>query len=84
VINTISEGFARGGVSSSSRNRHVRSSRTTHSIYKRSMLTITFTNKDSKDIDPNQDDPTVITIEIEDFVVMKTLVDQGSSVDILY
>jgi len=30
------------------------------------------------------EDPMVITVEIENFSVMKTLVDQGSSVDVLY
>jgi len=34
--------------------------------------------------DPNQDDPMVITVEIESFAVKKVLVDQGSSFDILY
>jgi len=40
------------------------------------MPTITFTVEDFQDIDPNQNDPMVITIEVEDFVVMNTLIDQ--------
>jgi len=44
----------------------------------------TFMYRDFKVIDPKQDDPMVITVTIENFVVIKTLVDQGSSVDILY
>jgi len=48
------------------------------------MPSITFIDADIKGIDPTQDDPMVITVEIENFAVMKTLVDQGSSVDILY
>jgi len=51
---------------------------------RRRMPPITFTNADFKGIDPFQDDPMVITVEIENFSVMKTLVDQGSSVDVLY
>lgn len=35
-------------------------------------------------VDPNQDDPMVISVELVNFVVKKTLVDQGSSADILY
>jgi len=34
-------------------------------------------------IDPAQDDPMVITLEIDKFVIIKVLVDQGCSVDIL-
>jgi len=48
------------------------------------MPRITFTDVDFKGIDPAQDDPMVITMEIENFTVMKTLVNQASSVDILY
>jgi len=48
------------------------------------MPSITFTDADFKGIDLAQDDSMVITIEIENFAVMKTLVDQGSSIDILY
>jgi len=43
---------------------------------------ITFTDADFKGIDPTQDDPMVITVEIENFAVMKMLVDQGILVDI--
>lgn len=45
---------------------------------------ITFSNEDFKGNDLEQDDLMVIMIEVTNFVVMKTLVDQGSSVDILY
>jgi len=50
----------------------------------RSMPNITFTDEDFHQIDPNQDDPMVITVEVFDFTVMKTLVDQESSIDLLY
>nr|KYP38970.1 hypothetical protein KK1_039757 [Cajanus cajan] len=39
---------------------------------------------DFKGIDPIQDDPMVISVEIYNYIVRKTLVDQGSSTDILY
>jgi len=48
------------------------------------MSPITFTNEDFKGVDPSQDDPMVISIHIDKFTIMETLVDQGSSVDILY
>jgi len=48
------------------------------------MPSITFTDDDSQDLDHQQNDPMVITVEIENYAVKKVLVDQGSSVDILY
>jgi len=45
-----------------------------------SMSPITFTDEDFKGFDPSQDDPMVITVDINNFFIMKTLVDQGSSV----
>jgi len=48
------------------------------------MPPITFTDNDFTAIDPAQDDPMAITVEINKFVIAKVLVDQGSLVDILY
>ena len=48
------------------------------------MPPITFTDLDFAGTDPNQDDPMVITVELQSFAVKKVLIDQGSSVDILY
>jgi len=48
------------------------------------MPPITFTDDDFTAIDPIQDDPMVITVELDKFAITKVLVDQGSSVDILY
>lgn len=45
---------------------------------------ITFTNVYFTIVDPYQDDPMVITVEIKKFVVKKILIDQGSSIDTLY
>ncbi|XP_020234186.1 uncharacterized protein LOC109814229 [Cajanus cajan] len=50
----------------------------------RRLLAITFTDADFRGIDPVQDDPMVISVEIHNCIVKKTLVDQGSSADILY
>jgi len=71
----------------SRRKKHLRNVQAMHHVHTRmarSMPPITFTDRDFKAIDPKQGDPMVITVAIDEFAVMKTLVDQGSSVDILY
>lgn len=87
VINTIVSWFAGGGSSASSRKKHLRNVQAVHHTYSsklRRLSPITFTDRNFKVIDPKQDDPMVITVTIDDFAVTKTLVDQGSSVSILY
>ncbi|XP_068483323.1 uncharacterized protein [Phaseolus vulgaris] len=83
-INIISGGFS-GKESSSARKQHWRSIRTINHIFKRRTLPpMLFTDEDFQEIDPDHDGPMVITVEIAEYAVMKTLVDQGSSVDILF
>jgi len=48
------------------------------------MAPITFTNEDFMGIDTNQDDPMVITIEVANCTILKTLVNQESSLDVFY
>jgi len=48
------------------------------------MSPITFTDEDFRGVDPSQDDPMVVSVDIDRFTIMKTWIDQGSSVDILY
>ncbi|XP_014492874.1 uncharacterized protein LOC106755273 [Vigna radiata var. radiata] len=86
MINTISGGFAGGGTSSSARKRSIRHLRSIHAVDvpKRTMPPITFSDADFHAPDPEQDDPMVITVEIARYGVSKVLVDQGSSVNILY
>jgi len=48
------------------------------------MSPITCKYDDFQAIDHQHDDSMIIIVEIENFTVMKTLVDQGSFVDILY
>ncbi|XP_020240236.1 uncharacterized protein LOC109819062 [Cajanus cajan] len=97
VINTIAGGFAGGGSTSSAQKRHLRAIRSVHAVDRqpsRRLPTITFKDADFQGIDPEPDDPMgidpepddpmVISIEIHNCIVKKTLIDQGSSADILY
>jgi len=84
--NYIAGGFAGGGCSNSARKKHLRDIQSAHATTRRRphIPPITFTDDDFTAIDPAQDDPMIITVEIDKFAIAKTLVDQGSSVDILY
>nr|KYP47653.1 Transposon Ty3-G Gag-Pol polyprotein [Cajanus cajan] len=87
VINTIAGGFAGGGTTSSAQKRHLRAIRSVNTVHRQSsrrLPAITFTDADFKGIDPEQDDPMVISVEIHNCIVKKTLIDQGSSADIIY
>jgi len=83
-VNYIAGGFAGGGCSNSARKKHLRAIQSAHATTRRRphIPPITFTDDDFTAI--AQDDPMVITVEIDKFAIAKTLVDQGSSVDILY
>jgi len=48
------------------------------------MPPITFTDEDFKAPDPDHDDLMVISIKVAEYGIRKVLVDQGSSVNILY
>ena len=48
------------------------------------MPPITFISIDFKAIDPVQDDSVIISVEITNCMVQKTLIDQWSSIDILF
>ncbi|XP_020209660.1 uncharacterized protein LOC109794625, partial [Cajanus cajan] len=87
IINTIVRGFAGGGSTSSARKRHHRAVRSVNNVDQPKtpkMPPITFSDKDFRGIDPVQDDPMIISIEMHNCILKKTLVDQGSSADILY
>ncbi|RDX63382.1 hypothetical protein CR513_58196, partial [Mucuna pruriens] len=51
---------------------------------RRKLSPITFTDRDFVEVDPKQNDPMVITIEVANFIMKKALIDQRSSADILY
>jgi len=67
------------------RKKHLRAVQLVNTIsFRPRMPPIIFTDKDFKGVDPLQDDPMVISFDINNFTFMKMLVDQGSSMDILY
>ena len=88
TINTISGGIASGGSTSSARKKHLRQlhsiNHITHSHHKRRIPPIIFTDGDFHGVDHEQDNPMVIVVELENYAVKKVIIDQGSSVDILY
>ncbi|XP_020239478.1 uncharacterized protein LOC109818426 [Cajanus cajan] len=87
IINTIAGGFAGGGTSSSTRKRHLRNINCVHSTTSASHQSsppISFSDDDYAGVSPNQDDPMVIVVEIANWEVQKTLIDQGSLADVLY
>ncbi|XP_015955106.1 uncharacterized protein LOC107479488 [Arachis duranensis] len=77
--------FTGGGISKSSRKRHLKE------VYlvgegdrSPDLPTITFTQEDAAGIIPRHDDPVVVTIILANGNLHRTLVDQGSSTDILF
>ena len=65
--------------------KHFRAMHQINTVSFRSRMSlITFIDENFKGADPSQDDPTMISVDIDKFTIMKMLVDQGSSVDILY
>ncbi|XP_068467089.1 uncharacterized protein [Phaseolus vulgaris] len=86
VINTIAGGFTGRGSTNNARKRHLRAVHQVNAVaFQPRMPPITFTDEDFKGVDyRQQDDPMVIAVDIDRFTIRKTLVDQGSSVDMLY
>ncbi|XP_072088348.1 uncharacterized protein [Arachis hypogaea] len=79
----IAGGFAGGGVTKSSRKRYLKE------VYffgeeTSDLLTISFTKEDVQGIALGHDDPVVITMILANENLHRTLVDQGSSFDILF
>ena len=90
-IHVISEGFARGGESSSARKAHLRSIRSgetlevqTVSKLPRLDTTITFSDFDMEGYQHPHDDPLVIKTIVANKTVHRVLVDKGSSADNIF
>ncbi|XP_025636205.1 uncharacterized protein [Arachis hypogaea] len=89
VINHISGGFAGGGETSSARKRSYRAMLAIEGTIqpkkgKEPDVTISFNQIDFKSASPNLDDPVVISIQVGELLVRKTLLDPGSSADVLF
>ncbi|XP_025625555.1 uncharacterized protein [Arachis hypogaea] len=89
VINHIAGGFAGGGETNSARKRSYRAMLAIEGTIqprkdKESDVTISFNQADFKSASPNLDDPVVISIQVGELLVRKTLLDPGSSADVLF
>ena len=87
----ISEGFAGGGESSSTRNAHLRSIRTREMLeiqavskLPRLYTTITFSDSDMEGCQHPSDDPLVVRVAVANKTVYRVLVDNRSSADIIF
>ncbi|GFY88878.1 hypothetical protein Acr_06g0008180 [Actinidia rufa] len=91
-IQTIHSGFGSGGCLTSSRKRHARSAHrpAEEEIYNLSSSSvgdhppITFSNDDLRGLHLSHDDALVVSTVIANFNVQRILIDNGSSVDILF
>ncbi|XP_072090533.1 uncharacterized protein [Arachis hypogaea] len=78
-------GFAGGRMSKSSRKGHLKEVfQVRQGDRSPDLPTISFTKEDAQGIIPGHDDPVVITMILKNVNLHLTLVDQGSSVDILF
>nr|XP_025632973.1 uncharacterized protein LOC112727450 [Arachis hypogaea] len=89
VINYISGGYASGGSSSSARKRTYRAMLMVESPDPNLELVpdvpeLTFRPADFNSRHANYDDPVVVSIQLGDLIVRKTLLDPGSSADVLF
>ncbi|XP_015955536.1 uncharacterized protein LOC107479935 [Arachis duranensis] len=82
-IHIFSGGFPGGGLTKSSRKRYLKR---VYQVGNESpdLPTISFTKEDGQGIMPGHDDPVVITMILANANLHRTLVDQGSSANILF
>ncbi|XP_057719195.1 uncharacterized protein LOC130933583 [Arachis stenosperma] len=89
IINCISGGYAGGGHTSSARKRTYRAMLTVTDAFKgpqpvQDFPEMTFHSTDFSHTDTNYDDPVVISVQLEDLIVRKVLLDPGSSANVLF
>ena len=90
-INVISEGFAKGGESSSARKAHLRSFKSGETLEVQAVsklprldTTITFSDADLEGCQHPHNDPLVIRVVVANKTVHRVLIDNGSSADIIF
>ncbi|XP_020207422.1 uncharacterized protein LOC109792422 [Cajanus cajan] len=83
-FNTIAGGFAGGGPTSVTRKRYSRSVLSVSEWARPTLPAIIFLNADFEGVSPHEDNPIVISAIIMGYNVKRMLVDQGSSVDIMF
>lgn len=84
-FNTITGGFAGGGPTRSARKRYARNIMTTITIEVVTPTPIlTFFGQDMKDVCPHKDDPVVLSVIIMGSNAHRVLIDQGSSIDVMF
>ncbi|XP_015945131.1 uncharacterized protein LOC107470248 [Arachis duranensis] len=89
IISHISGGYAGGGETNSARKRSYRAMLAIEGTLKPKKekhpdVTISFNQVDFRSASPNLDDPVVISIQVGELLVRKTLLDLGSSDDVLF
>ena len=87
----ISEGFAGGGESSSTRKAHLRSIKSGETLEVQAVskiprldTTITFSKSNTEGSQHPHDEPLVIRVDLANKIVHKVLIDNGSSTDIIF
>ena len=89
-IKTISGGLTIGGTLKSLKKSHVREINNVHSwvpsmkMPKNDEPDIVFSTRDNHGIKQPHDDPLVIMLKIEEFIIHRVLIDNGSLIDIVY
>jgi len=84
-IHTIAGGFSDGGCTTSQRKKYARSVMSVEVFEDHSPdVDITFTKGDLRDVVPHDNDPIVISLVTTGKTVHRVLVDQGSSVDVMF
>lgn len=79
----IGGGFARGGSTSLTKKRHLKSINSVNLFLPHFLPNILFRNEDRSFWDPKQDDPVMITTIVANWRFRRILVDQGSTTDVL-